>query len=102
MTQVVSYKQALAILLTDPRKTQIVHLLEKGEHPFRAIKDFCEYDHNQSLSRSLHKLEDAGLVDHSFRHGSTEVYSFYALTPAGREIAQMLHLLEAAGRKGRG
>lgn len=63
------------------------------------MKEQAGFDHNQSLVRALRKLEDLGLVDHTYKHGSAEVYSFYGLTPFGKEVLSLLDSLEGPGRK---
>ncbi|TLZ83022.1 MAG: winged helix-turn-helix transcriptional regulator [Methanobacteriota archaeon] len=92
----VSYKEAVATLMLDDRKARIVFHLEKEVLPFSRIKQISEYDHNQSLTRSLRKLEYLGVVHHTYRHGSSEVYSYYELSPFGRDVVGKLRLLESA------
>ncbi len=92
----VSYKEALATLMLDDRKARIVMHLEKEMLPFSKIKQISEYDHNQSLTRSLRKLEYLGVVHHTYRHGSSEVYSYYELSPFGRDVLVKLRVLEPA------
>lgn len=96
-TLALPYRTALAVLLADRRKSSLVRALKKGELPFRKVKEQSDFEHNQSLVRALRKLEDLGLVDHTYKHGSAEVYSFYDLTPFGKEILSLLDSLE--GRK---
>lgn len=103
MTQTLGlpYRKALALLLADRRKSSLIRSLRKGELPFRLVKEHASFEHNQSLTRALRKLEDMGLVDHTYKHGSAEVYSFYDLTPFGKEILDLLDSLEGASRKQR-
>lgn len=85
----VSYKEALLALMRDDRKTGIVHLLEKQPMSFSAIKERLDYKHNQTLTRGLRQLEKLGVVDHTYRRGSDQVFSFYAVTGFGREVARL-------------
>lgn len=89
-----SYRQALAALLSDDRKSEIVRRLAKSEQTFRGLRDAAVYQHNQSLTRALRALEGLGLVQHTYRHGSPEVYSFYSLTSIGRDVLGMLRGLD--------
>ena len=90
----VSYKEALATLMLDDRKSIILYYLEKDVFPFSKLKQVSGYEHNQSLTRSLRKLERLGLVHHTYRHGSAEVYSYYELSPFGRDVLEKFRLLE--------
>ena len=77
----------MAAILADGRKYEIVSLLhDKGEIAFGPLKGAAGYRHNQSFVRALHRLEVLGLVDHTYRYGSPEVYSFYKLTGYGKRI----------------
>jgi DNA-binding HxlR family transcriptional regulator len=82
--------------MLDDRKAKIVSHLEKEVLPFSRIKQIAEYEHNQSLTRSLRKLEYLGVVHHTYRHGSSVVYSYYELSPFGRDVLEKLRLLEPA------
>ena len=95
-TLALPYNKALAQLLADPRKSALIRALRKGELSFKVAKQHSGYEHNQSLSRALREFEDLGLVDHTFRHGSAEVYSFYDLTPFGKEVLVLLDSVERA------
>ncbi len=91
----VSYKESLASLLGNGRLSGVVHFLSKGEQSFAGIKRECAFDHNEQLRRALHSLEDLGVVDHTYRHGSPQAYSFYELTPFGHDITARLVTLES-------
>ena len=95
----VSYREALADLLANELRTSISRLLTKGESPFARIKDACEVEHNETLTRSLRRLEDLGVVDHTYKHGSVQVFSFYGLTPFGRDLIEKLDGLESSAGK---
>lgn len=87
----VSTRDSLAALLSDQRKYTMVQLLyDKGQLPFSLLRETCKFRHNQSLSRSLHRLEVLGLIDHTYKRGSVQVYSYYQLTGFGRKMVEML------------
>ena|SRR2546425_12484691 len=90
----VSYREALTYLLQDDNKQKVVHLLEKGDAPFRSIRAAAGFKHNHTLSQNLDKFEYLGLITHEYRHGSEQVYSFYSLTPFGKDIAEKLRTIE--------
>lgn len=92
----VSYKEALRAILADGRKGETLRLLKaKGELSFAALKKACGFAHNETLSRTLDRMEDLGLLTHTYRHGSAQVYSFYALTPFGEDVVKLLRQLDA-------
>jgi len=91
----VSYKESLASLLGNDKLSGVVHVLSGGEQSFAGIKRECAFDNNEQLRRALRGLEDLGIVDHTYRHGSPQVYSFYELTPFGRDVASKLQTLES-------
>jgi len=88
-----SYRRALAALLNDDRKARIVTYLFRSERPFRSLQETGVYRHNQSLTRALRSLEDLGVVEHTYRHSSPQVFSFYSLTPIGRNVVGMIQEL---------
>jgi DNA-binding HxlR family transcriptional regulator len=89
-----SYRRALAALLSDDRKARIVTVLAKSEQPFRSLQETGVFGHNQSLTRALRSLEDLGVVEHTYRHASPQVFSFYSLTPIGRDVFSMMEELD--------
>lgn len=88
--EMVDTKKSLATVLADGRKYEIVSLLhDKGEIAFGPLKAATGYKHNQSFVRALHRLEVLGLIDHTYRYGSPEVYSFYQITGYGERIVKL-------------
>lgn len=91
----VSYRESLASLMGNDKLSGVAHVLSGGERSFASIKRECGFEHNEQLRRALRGLEDLGMVDHTYRHGSPQVYSFYELTPFGRDVTSKLQTLES-------
>lgn len=98
-TIMATMKECIAKVLTDKEGRMILELLKNKEMPFTKIQMYLEKEfgrtvHNQSLTRILHELDKYGLIYQKLTRKSPKYYSYYELSPLGRDILNYVRKIE--------
>jgi DNA-binding HxlR family transcriptional regulator len=84
-------KSALSALDQENRQKIILHLIQKPQLSFTALKDLTELK-SSTLSFHLKKLMHASLIDNFYQKSENpqRKYSYYKLTEFGKDLCESL------------
>ena len=95
----VSINECVAKILREKEARIILDLLSNTEMPFTELqmslsKKTGKTIHNQALTRILHGLDKYGLIYQKFTRKNPRYYSYYELSPLGKEILGFTEKIE--------